>query len=154
MRECVHRRDEKCMENRALLDCVRALHVYYFSQKNVTIENVVVWSWWQKSYRFSSLAVCAVEAFLYTSFSGEIFVYSAPPECFLLMMLLLMLLLLLFLLLVTPLPDPSKALFPLSALFFLQFDVCKHFGVFSRLKFMVIYRFQLYTKNIYSGKYP
>jgi hypothetical protein len=48
--------------------------------------------------KFSTLipSSLAVEAFLYTSFSGEIFVYSAPPECSLLMMLLLMLLLFLF----------------------------------------------------------
>lgn len=126
------------------------------SCSHVTRENVVVWSWWQKfSYGFSSLAVFCRGFSLYFIFWRDfcllcITIKMLSLSLSLLMMLLLMLLLLL--LVVTPLLclcQIHQKLLPSLFSVFPLFDVCKHFGVFPRLKFMVIYRFQLFTKYIY-----
>lgn len=69
-------------------------------------------------------------------------------NAFMFMMLLLMLLLLLFFCW-RWLPDPSKALLPFFPVFPFQFDVCKHFGVFSRRKNLWWFIAFNNTKKIY-----
>lgn len=138
MREYVHRNETKSAWNdfrRAIVSlCMSCACVLLFSillASHVTTRKCCGMVVVAKIFVQIFLTCCAVEAFLCTSFSGEIFVYSASPSECSLMMLLLMLLLLL--LVVTPLLcccQIHQKLLPSLFSAFPLFDVCKHFGVF------------------------